>query len=197
MPRVTHVKKSRTKRGTCYRCGKQIEEGDSYFWAKLKLARGGIRREFCSDHYPKTQELSNSEWTCRLADFTDALGAADDIDAIREVAEEVREFGEEQQEKFDCLPENFQYSATGELLEERAQACESAADELESACDDFESEFIEDEPEDCEKSDWAAEFEGDDDAPDYEEWKQEKLDEYEQEKQDKLDEIKGNFEICC
>jgi hypothetical protein len=137
--RVHKVKSARKDQGTCGKCGKTIAIGDGYVWWKFRFVGKRIR---CAAPacYPKAQDLTQSEWISRLADFDDARAEItsafysdpeDAASAIESLAEELREFGEEQSDKISNMPDALQDSDTGQLLQERADAMSTAADELE------------------------------------------------------------------
>lgn len=117
-----------------------IKAGDTYFYWKIKLARGGV--ECRSMTYPKPSQL-NRGFAGQSGDLAESVDAAEDADALRSVAEEIRELGSEQQEKFDNMPEGFQQGDTGQLLEERASQCEEWADAIEQACDEYDQKLEE------------------------------------------------------
>lgn len=129
-----------------------IKKGESYYWwAFMVGGRGGPK------HYsktpPKASQLTQSEFLGRLADISDAVGAlaADSglEDAAAEIAGQLNELADEQEEKRSNMPDGLQDSATGEMLQERADACRSAAEEIEGITYDFENDKeAEDEAED-------------------------------------------------
>lgn len=142
MPRVTRVKSARKHVGMCSKCGISILQGEGYIWWKFRFGGKHIRclKPECA---PKAQDLTQSEWVSRIADFEDALAEipSDDAeaaaDALESLAGEVREFGEEQASKRENMPEQLQDSDVGTMLEERAGNMESAADELDSFANDL------------------------------------------------------------
>jgi hypothetical protein len=134
MPRVT----KRVARKDYPNSG--IKRGDTYYYWKRKLAYGGVVGRSLT--YPKPSQL-NSGFAGLIGEIEQSLDAAEDVDGLRTVAEEIRELGQEQQEKFDNMPEGLQQGDTGQLLEERASQCEEWADSIISACDDYDNRIEE------------------------------------------------------
>jgi uncharacterized protein YicC (UPF0701 family) len=114
-----------------------IAKGETYYTWSIKLQRGGLVKR--SKTYPKPQQLTTSEYRIAVLDLIDRINDAEDIDALRSVADDIRELANEQQEKLDNMPEGLQQGATGELIQERQQECESWADDVDAACDQLES----------------------------------------------------------
>lgn len=117
-----------------------IAKGEEYFYWKIKLARGGMVRR--SKTYPKPSQL-NLGFAGQAGDLGESIDAADSVDGLRSVAEEIRSLGEEQQEKFDNMPDGLQQGDTGQLLEERANQCEEWASGIDQACDEYDSKLEE------------------------------------------------------
>jgi ElaB/YqjD/DUF883 family membrane-anchored ribosome-binding protein len=87
----------------------------------------------------------------------------DDFTSLRdEVASELQNIGSECQENLDNMPDQLQYSPTGELLQERIDACENADSEV--SCTD---EFDEEEPEIGDYDQDCPDCDGTGDNPDY------------------------------
>jgi hypothetical protein len=136
MPRVHHRKarKDYPNQG--------IEKGDMYYTWAIKMQRGGIVKR--SKTYPKRSQLTLSDFLGQAYDLDDAVQEAPDIDTLRALADDIRSLGQEQQEKLDNMPEQLQYAASGELLQERIDQCEEWADSVEAACDEYENEIDDD-----------------------------------------------------
>jgi hypothetical protein len=87
--------------------------------------------------------LEGLEDACKVADGSDSLEGTRD-----ECVSNLGEVRDEYQEGFDNLPENFQYAATGEAIQEAIDAIEELISELE--CWEFEEfdreDFDEDKP---------------------------------------------------
>lgn len=139
MPRVNRITKSLTAH-KCGKCGADIPKGSAYLWWKFRFGGKYIR---CSkpECAPKGSDLTQSEYLGAAADFEDSFNSAEDLDVLREIADEIRNLGQEQEDKRSNMPDSLQESDTGNLLQERAEACENTASEIESACDDAESEI--------------------------------------------------------
>jgi len=119
-----------------------IKKGESYYWWKPRY--GGIRR---SKTYPSRQELTQSEFLCRVYDIEDELSSIEiDIEGkskeeieqeIRDASEciisEIEELRDECEDKLYNMPEQFQdTSGAGILLQERIDALEDWISELEA-----------------------------------------------------------------
>jgi len=123
--KVHHVKKSRKP-------VKQLDlpAGSEYYWWSLMSGGRGVKR--FSKTPPRRSQLTNSEFLGRVWDIEDQLEELESFDDLESLIQDIRDLGEEQTEKHGNLPDNLQYSATGELLEGRASACEEWASELEA-----------------------------------------------------------------
>lgn len=157
MPKVNFVKCSRKD------WGGGINIGDSFYWWKIRLQRGGIVRR--SKEYPRPSQLTASEYKSpaylineNLEDAIKAASCLEDLEEARDdavsAAEELRD---EQQEKLDNMPEGLQSSDTGQLIEERIAALESFISDLESWEKDQYEEEDEDEEAKKEKLEEARE----------------------------------------
>lgn len=148
MPRVTFVKKARKDNPVC-------KAGESYFWWKFRY--GGKRYSLTR---PRASQLTQSAYLGTLHGISEniedyTVSEPSDMEALtEEVREQAQELSDETQESLDNMPDQLQYSPTGELLQERIDALyevDSAADMVEEF--EFEEEeFDEQKPEreDCE-----------------------------------------------
>lgn len=135
MPRVT----KRKARKDYPNAG--IKKGDEYYYWKRKT--GPASGVTCRSLTPPTPSQLNTGFAGQVGELEASLDAAEDVEGVRTVAEEIRSLGEEQQEKFDNMPEGLQQGETGQMLEERAQQCEEWAGEIESACDEYDNKIEE------------------------------------------------------
>lgn len=106
-----------------------IKAGDTYYYTKIKLQRGGMVMRSLTPFKPSqlTQSPFKSGWLA----MQEAWEASDkDGAAITEAAEAIRSLGEEARGSFDNMPEGLQQGDTGQMLEARADACDEKADEL-------------------------------------------------------------------
>ena len=123
-----------------------IKKGESYYWWKPRY--GGIRR---SKTYPSRQELTQSEFLCRVYDIEDELSVIrtqietniegknkEEIeelirDALEMIIIEIGELRDECEDKLYNMPEQLQdTSEAGILLQERIDALEDWISELEN-----------------------------------------------------------------
>ena len=119
-----------------------IKKGESYYWWKPRY--GGIRR---SKTYPSRQELTQSEFLCRVYDIEDELSSIEiDIegknkeeieqeirDTLESIISEIEELRDECEDKLYNMPEQLQdTSEAGILLQERIDALEDWISELEA-----------------------------------------------------------------
>jgi hypothetical protein len=119
-----------------------IEVGDSYWWWKFRY--GG---KHYSKTRPKQSQLTRSEFYGQIYSIQEEIEELQPTDELQsqveDIANRLRDLGEEQSSKRDNMPDSLQDSATGELLQERADACENAASELESIdFPDFDEEAV-------------------------------------------------------
>ena len=123
-----------------------IKKGESYYWWKPRY--GGIRR---SKTYPSRQELTQSEFLCRVYDIEDELSVIrtqietniegknkEEIeelirDALEMIIIEIGELRDECEDKLYNMPKQLQdTSEAGILLQERIDALEDWISELEN-----------------------------------------------------------------
>lgn len=138
-----------------------IKKGDEYFYWKRKT--GPASGVTCRSLTAPTPSQLNSGFAGEAGELEASLDAADDVDGVRAVLEEIRTLGEEQQGKFDNMPEGLQQGDTGQLLEERASQCEEWAGEIESACDAYDSKISEIE---SAESDWDEDYDSEGESDD-------------------------------
>ena len=118
-----------------------IKKGDEYYYWKVKT--GPASGCVCRSKTPPTPSQLNTGFAGQVGEIEASLDAAEDVEGIRSVIDEIRELGEEQQGKFDNMPEGLQQGDTGQLLEERAGQCEEWASNIESACDEYDNRIEE------------------------------------------------------
>lgn len=114
-----------------------IKKGDTYFYTKLKLQRGGIEKRSLKPFKPS--ELTTSPFKGGYLAVQEGWDASEKtVDDLRAAAEAIRDLGTEAQGSFDNMPEGLQQGDTGQMLEARASACEEKAGELDSLADELE-----------------------------------------------------------
>jgi chromosome segregation ATPase len=118
-----------------------IKKGDKYFYWKIKT--GPASGYACRSLTRPTPSQLNTGFAGQVGELESSIQAADDVDGIRSVLEEIRELGEECQGKLENMPEGLQQGDTGQLLEERAGQCEEWASTIESACDEYDNRIEE------------------------------------------------------
>ena len=114
-----------------------IKAGETYYYTKLKLQRGGQVKRSKAPFKPS--QLTNSPFKSGFLAAGEDWEASDkDAEAIRAAGEAIRDVGSEAQGSFDNMPEGLQQGDTGQQLENRANECERIADELDSLADEME-----------------------------------------------------------
>jgi hypothetical protein len=114
-----------------------IKKGDTYYYTKLKLQRGGIEKRSLKPFKPS--ELTTSPFKGGYLAVQEGWDASEKTaDDIRAAAEAIRDLGTEAQGSFDNMPEGLQQGETGQMIEARATACEEKADGLDSLADELE-----------------------------------------------------------
>lgn len=127
-----------------------IKPGDTYYYTKIKLQRGGLVMRSLTPF--KQSQLTQSPFKSGWLAMQEAWEESDKgADAIQEAANAIRSLGEDAQGAFDNMPEGLQQGDTGQMLEARATACNEAADTLdglssEMADLDMPEDFDEEEP---------------------------------------------------
>ena len=135
--KIHHVKKARKDYPEA-----GIKKGESYYWWKPRY--GGIRR---SKTYPSRQELTQSDFLCRVYDIEDELNSIEiDIEGksreeieqeieneLQGIIGEIEDLRDECEEKLDNMPEQLQdTSDAGMLLQERIEALDGWINDLEN-----------------------------------------------------------------
>jgi hypothetical protein len=158
MPRVTHVKKARKDNPVC-------KKGESYYWWKFRY--GGKRYSLTR---PRPSQLTQSAYFGTLYSMQEEIEdwsgeTYDDFESLKEdITSQIDDLRSETQDSLDNMPDQLQYSPTGELLQERVDALDSAESELD--CID---EFDEEEPEEDDFDNECPDCDGTGDNPDYDE----------------------------
>lgn len=159
-----------------------IVKGETYYYTKLKLQRGGIEKRSKTPFKPSQLTTSpfKGGWYAAQEAF-EAVTLHEDGSSIREAAEAIRALGEEAQGSFDNMPVGLQQGDTGQTLEARASGCEDIADQLEGLADDFDNLEEPESPEgvpdlDGDNQDAIADAQDEEDqyATDLAEWEEEK-----------------------
>lgn len=131
----------------CRKCDKPIAAGQKYYqWqhrnappSRQHAEHGAPRQsELCtgkmSGVYAATEGVEDAVKVAR--DNNDPTGLAD---ALRTAAEEVENVRQEYEDGLGNMPDQLQYSSSGEQIQEKIDALESFKDELESAADEVET----------------------------------------------------------
>jgi hypothetical protein len=145
MARVTFVKSARASKSkrTCFTCGTEINEGDSYRWFASRIGRSSFRRNYCVNHNPRPSHMTTSDKLSQLyaaqENVEDALEvqnfSRDDIAlALNDAAEQAKGVGEEYTESADNIEDGFGHETQmSEEIREKAENCEEWASTLEEA----------------------------------------------------------------
>lgn len=139
-----------------------IKKGDTYYYAKIRVGRGGIELRSTIPFRPS--QLTRAPFRGGWLTMQEAWQGSDqDADAIREAAEAIRELGNDAQGSFDNMPEGLQQGETGQKLENRASECERIADELDELAERWDGlddvEEVDEPDEDLLKNDGTDEVE--------------------------------------
>lgn len=114
-----------------------IKAGDTYWYVKLKMQRGGRVMRSLTPFKPS--QLTQSGFKSAWLSAQEGWEASDkDADAIRSAGEEIASAGEEARNSFDNMPEGLQQGDTGQMLEARADTAEDIAGQLEALADELE-----------------------------------------------------------
>lgn len=155
MPRVTFVKAARKDNPVC-------KKGESYFWWKFRY--GGKRFSLTR---PRQSQLTQSAYFGTVYGMQEGVedyevGCVEDFETLKDdITSQVDELRDETQGSLDNMPDQLQYSPTGELLQERIDALEGieseidCIDEFSFEREDFEEN--EDDEDDAEEVHEAAE----------------------------------------
>ena len=135
--KVYHVKKARKDYPEA-----GIKKGESYYWWKPRF--WGVRR---SKTYPSRQELTQSDFLCRVYDIEDEIAEGIEVDIeddpseieseienwLRDIISEIEELRDECEDKLYNMPEQLQdTSEAGILLQDRIDALDDWISDLES-----------------------------------------------------------------
>lgn len=135
MGKIKVIKKSR-KECTCGKCRTTIPVGSTYYRGTLNFHPDIIRCKKCG---LQSWEVTTSDYQLSVGEIVNRwqenYGVDESsVDSIREELDAIRD---DLQDRLDNMPENLQYSDTGELLQSRIDSLEYAIGELE--CIDTES----------------------------------------------------------
>ena len=138
MPKVHHVKRARKPNAVITQndidTAKQTGGTEaSYYWWEF---RNGPKR--MSKTYPRQSQLTMSEFLSRMYAMNERIEdlTINDFDDFEEIVDELvteaEELGEMSQDSFDNMPDQLQYSETGERLEGRVSAMDDFVNELQA-----------------------------------------------------------------
>lgn len=135
MPRVTFVKSARKDNPVC-------KKGESYYWWKFRY--GGKRFSLTR---PRQSQLTQSAYYGTLYSMQEGiedyeLDSYDDFETLKDdISGQIQDLSSETQDSLDNMPDQLQYSPTGELLQERIDALDGAESELDYI-DEFEFDRV-------------------------------------------------------
>lgn len=110
-----------------------ILKGESYYWWQFQNSP----KQY-SKTRPRASELTQSAYYSALYSIVEQIedfstDSAEELnDFVENIKTELEDLRDTTQESYDNMPENLQYSATAELLQERVDSLESAISEIES-----------------------------------------------------------------
>ena len=130
MAKIKRIEKAR-KAHTCSKCRKEIKIGDPYLTA-TPYNRAPIIR--CVECGLRSWETSGSEYVQSMGelveDWQENYGIDENtVDSIKDALEEIKDGC---QDSLDNMPEQLQYSPTGEMLQERIDTIDGVISELDS-----------------------------------------------------------------
>lgn len=203
MPRVKSKTKNKAgKPYPCDRCDKKIRAKEPYY--EWSFRHGGTHRQHLSHGYPRQSQLTESKMSSAYAAIEaaeDAIGDAEDVDAIRTALEdcgnEIETVAQDYQDGIDNMPESLQQGGTAQESADKIESLNSFKDELESTASGLE-DFDEDEPEEPkeEAANTPEQF-----AREHEEWEaehaewQNKFNDHLEEQKTSATDALGNFEL--
>lgn len=154
MPRVNHVKAARGRANgeprRCAGCGKEINPGDSYKWFKIKLAYGGIRKNYCSTCTIRPSAMTNSVHRQAILMAQEAAedALAQEGQTLADIAQILRDYGstctdeiaEGYRESAQNIEDGFGHPTyQSDELTEQADAWEAFGQECDAEADEIES----------------------------------------------------------
>jgi len=184
MPRVTHVKAARKDNPVA-------KKGESYYWWKFRY--GGKRYSLT---YPKASQLTQSAYFGTVYSMQEEVEAWEGEDVLsfeglkEDILGQVEELREETQSSLDNMPDQLQYSPTGELLQERVDALDSAESDIECIDEPDDAEEFDREEFDREEFD-GSDIDDEDDRLEAEEEHDEEQDELERQHDQEQSDLEG------
>jgi hypothetical protein len=142
-----------------------IKKGDTYYYTKLKLQRGGIEKRSLKPFKPSQLTTSSFKIAFLSAgeSFDEAM-AGDDYgslpQALTDAAEAIRDAGQEARVALLKALGHVVEGDTGQMLEARADGCDSKADELDGLAGDAQ-DLLDNEPNESDFKVPEGEDEGD------------------------------------
>ena len=151
--KVYHVKKARKDYPEA-----GIKKGESYYWWKPRF--WGVRR---SKTYPSRQELTQSDFLCRVYDIEDEIAEGLEVDIeddpseieseienwLMNIISEIEELISECEDKLYNMPEQLQdTSEAGILLQDRIDALDNWINDLEDVDISIDEDLSEEELQD-------------------------------------------------
>lgn len=124
MPRVTYVKKARKDNPV-------VKKGGSYYWWKFRY--GGKRYSLTR---PRPSQLTQSAYFGTIYGMQEGIedyevDNVDDFETLKDdITSQVDDLRSETEDSLGNMPDQLQYSPTGELLQERIDALEGIESEI-------------------------------------------------------------------
>lgn len=151
MGKIERINKSR-KEFTCSKCRKIIPKGSPYLRGVLNFHPDIIR---CTSCGLKSYEVTTSDYIQQVGAIIEDWQETYSVEDYQSIADELTSIKDDLQDRLDSMPEQLQYSETGELLQERIDGLDDAINQLEQIDEDTLKQEVIDERDDLsEDTDW-------------------------------------------
>lgn len=134
MGKVTFVRSSR-KEWKCQKCGCDIHKGDSYYRGEVNFGPTFIRCEKCK---LKPYEVTTSWYIARIGELLDTWQETYSFDqeGVEQLVSDLEDIRTDLECNLEELPEQFQESGPGEIIQGRIDELDQAIADLECIDED-------------------------------------------------------------